>query len=198
MTVPTQESAPLLPTGRRAPAAWIAAILGSALVFSAGLMLLVAAGPESRAARDGETLTMMLATVDAPAGWDISIAETSLSMPTLTRGDVHVSFTSGIWEGSTESLVERQVELNVADPADADLPDVDEGEDRAARTVHRIAVDRSATPGDIYVIRELSVAVVMTVRGDAEDRADVRDDLETMIASLWLEELDLSVEEVEL
>lgn len=188
----------MLPTGRRAPGAWIAAILGSALVFSVGLMLVVAAGPESRAARDGETLSMMLATVDAPAGWDVSIAASSLSAPTLTRGDVRVSFTSGIWEGSTESLLERQMELNVADPTDADLPDVDEPEDRAARTVHRIRVDRSSTPGDIYVIRELSVAVVMTVRGEPQDRADVQDDLDAMIDSLWLEELDLSVEEVEL
>lgn len=183
------------PVHRRTPAGWIVAIIGFALLFSVALPLAVAAGPQTRPSVPGEELAMMLATVEAPADWDILIPNSSLTTPTLERDDVRVEFRSGLWEGSTEDLVTRAVDLNVADPSTATIPSVDEPDDRADRTVHRIVVDGPQSQGEIYVIRELSVVVVMQVRGTPADRDGVQADLDTMVDSLWLEELDLSVDD---
>ena len=141
---------------------------------------------------------MIFGTVEAPEGWQVSVPETSLTSPTLTRDNVRVTFSSGLWEGSTQSLLERIVRLNVEDPATASIPVADEPEDRAERTVHRIVVDGPDSQGEIYVIREFSVAAVMTVQGSPADRAQQQPSLDAMVDSVWLEELDLTVDLEEL
>lgn len=160
-------------------------VAASALAMAWGLTALNSSATSWRDVEQGEEFPLDLATIAAPAGWEVDLEAAAFAQPAFRSGDVTVRTFSALWWASTERLEERVGEWFADGTVDAS-----DGPSGSTR------LDSPQLPDTYWlIVHRQDIAVVLTVRGldatgadSTEPGSNVEADIEAMVASIRVED----------